>query len=98
MDYLPQFAACRDVGHQWDYEQWHNGKRVLICINCDARRTDILDAYAVTSRSYKYPKGYSWEHTPVPIRALRQLLRREGNKLARWHALPPLKVVSGGRK
>jgi len=83
-DYLPRFAACRDVGHAWDYAEWYGSRRTLICSNCDARRDDKLDNFEIASRKYKYPAGYSLKNTPISIKVLRRQLSREASKLARW--------------
>ena len=41
--YKPVYAACRDLGHEWDYYRWHGSKRILLCDNCKARREEVLD-------------------------------------------------------
>jgi len=89
MEYLPKFSACRDIGHQWDYFEWFAGRRVLVCQNCGTKREDTLDAYAITKSYYRYPKGYSWKGESMTTRELRQQLRREAAKLARWVGKKP---------
>jgi hypothetical protein len=89
VEYLPKFSACRDIGHQWDYYEWTNGRRTLICFNCETRRTDTLSAYDVVDRSYKYPRGYAWKGEGYETRELRRQLRREAAKLARWVGKKP---------
>ena len=93
MDYLPKFASCRDLGHKWDYFEWHGQRRILICDNCDARREETMDAFDIVKRRYTYPKGYSWQHTPLPVRELRRELRREASKLDRWRKQEPKYLV-----
>jgi hypothetical protein len=83
-EYLPQFAACRDVGHQWDYFEWYGGKRTLVCASCDTKRVETLDGHAVVTRRYIYANGYSFKDTPVAIKDIRRMLQREGSKLDRW--------------
>lgn len=100
--YKPQFAACRDVGHEWDYFEWYGSKRTLICANCNARRIERLDGnYQITYRRYVMPKGYAWKDTSIPVKRLRAQLKREARKLQRWvgpNARQHLKVLEGGRK
>lgn len=83
--YKPIYAACRDLGHEWDYYRWRGNHRVLICDNCTCRREDWLDGnMKVIRRRYIYPKDYQWKDTILPIKVLRQQLKREARKLLRW--------------
>lgn len=84
-EYKPIYAACRDLGHEWDYYRWRGNNRVLLCDNCTCRREDTLDAnMKVIRRRYVYPKDYQWKDTKLPIKVLRQQLKREARKLLRW--------------
>ena len=99
--YKPVYAACRDLGHEWDYYRWHGSKRILLCDNCKARREEVLDGnMKVVWRRYVYPKDYGWTDIAIPIKALRKQLKREARKLLRW--VGPrhghLKVIEGGKK
>lgn len=83
--YKPIYAACRDLGHEWDYYRWRGNHRVLVCDNCTCKREDHLDAnMKVVWRRYIYPKDYQWKDTALPIKVLRQQLKREARKLLRW--------------
>jgi hypothetical protein len=85
MEYLPRYAACRDIGHQWDYVNWHNGKRTLACYNCTTLRKDTIDGHGkISSRVYTYPNGYHHKRTPTLVRNLRRQLEKEARKLDRW--------------
>lgn len=84
-EYLPQFAACRDIGHQWDYVSWGGGKRTVVCYNCTTKRTDHIDHHGkIHAREYQYPKGYHVKRTPQLVRQLRRMLEKEARKLDRW--------------
>lgn len=97
MEYLPQFAACRDIGHQWDIQRWgnHGMKRELVCDNCDTHRIDYLDSkFRVIARRYIYPRGYHFQRQPLVVRQLRAQLYKEARKLTRWIGTKPhLKLV-----
>ena len=85
VEYLPRFAACRDIGHEWDYFEWRGYHRTLLCYNCDAKRIDTMDHHGrIVSRRYIYPSGYHYRRTPKVIRELRLQLRKEASKLDRW--------------
>ena len=84
-EYNPKFAACRDLGHEWDYYQWYGSRRTLVCANCGMRREEVMDAnMRVVWRRYKVPPGYRWKDTALPIKKLRNTLKREARKLLRW--------------
>ena len=97
--YLPRFATCRDIRHRWDYIEWIGNKRTLICTRCGTIRKDVLDAFDVTHRSYIYPKGYSWQHEPIPVKTLRRELRRQAQQLVNKTpvAKRALQLVKGGK-
>lgn len=83
--YNPKYAACRDLGHEWDYYRWYGSKRTLICDNCGMRREEVMDGnMKIIYRRYIRPKGYSWKDTSIPIKTLRKQLKQEARKLARW--------------
>lgn len=84
-EYDLRFAACRDVGHMWEYYGWRGFQRILACHNCPTIRTDNMDGKGrITGRVYKYPPGYHYKRTSKVILELRATLRREARKLARW--------------
>lgn len=91
--YLPRFATCRDIGHRWDYLTWYGSRRIVICTSCDAAREDTMDAFDVVKRKYRYPKGYSWQHEPIPVKSLRRELRRQASNLARTNKSAKYKDV-----
>jgi hypothetical protein len=85
VEYLPRFAACRDIGHEWDYFEWKGFKRTLHCYNCIAIRIDTMDARGrIVGRRYIYPSGYHYKRTPKVILELRLQLQKEARKLDRW--------------
>ena len=85
MEYSPRYAACRDIGHQWDYVNWYNGKRTLVCDNCSTIRKDTVNHFGkISSRIYTYPSGYHHKRTPTLVRELRRQLEKEAKKLTRW--------------
>src|SRR5678815_5877757 len=86
--YLPHYATCRDLRHKWDYIEWYGGKRTLVCVSCGTVRFDVLDAFDVISRHYKYPKGYSWKHEAIPVKTLRRELRPVSYTHLRAHETP----------
>lgn len=97
--YMPAFATCRDLRHKWDYIEWYGSKRTLICTSCGTVRFDELDAFDVVSRRYKYPKGYSWQHEPIPVKSLRRELRRQASQLVRYNTTPKyLKLVKEAKE
>ena len=61
--YNPTFGVCRDVRHNWHFERWDirggTGTRVLVCLTCDARRTETWQDYQTVKSTYRYEKGYS---------------------------------------
>lgn len=84
-EYNPKFASCRDLGHEWDYYQWHGSKRTLICDACGARREEVMDGnMKIVWRRYRMPKGYYWKDVALPIKKIRAQLKREARKLTRW--------------
>lgn len=101
--YNPKFAACRDLGHEWDYYTWYGSKRTLICANCGMRREEIMDGnFKIIWRRYHQPKGYAWKTEAIPIKRLRAELKREARKLARWAGPKAsdgsLRVIRGGKR
>lgn|SRR5678809_646404 len=97
--YLPHYATCRDLRHKWDYIEWYGGKRTLVCVSCGTVRFDVLDAFDVISRHYKYPKGYSWKHEAIPVKTLRRELRRQSSQLVRFNkSVKFLKLVEEAKE
>ena len=64
--YPDEYLSCRDTGHSWKpatavRRPDKNIERVLACVRCEARRTQLLDPRGyVLGSSYVYNKGYQF--------------------------------------